>query len=273
MNEADSAASVAEFQCNGALLLPGAFREWVITLRDGAEKNFQTPGPRVIRHSTQEREGRFIEDFCNWQRIPEYEDFIRHSPMADIAATLMKSQTVQFFHDHYLHKESGSHVATPWHQDMPYYCIDGYQTVSFWIPLNPVNIAHSLKCVAGSQAWPKLIRPTSWSSNESFYADDSSFMDLPDIDNEAYDIRTWTIEPGDAIAFDFRTIHSANANTEPTVKQTLSFRLLGDDVRYYQRPGRTSPDFPNIGHSDGDRLREDWFPMLVENGDSDERRK
>lgn len=262
MNEPDSDTIAADFQSSGVVLLRGAFREWIVTLRSGAEKNLRNPGPRAIRHSKPGSAGQFIEDFCNWERIGEYEDFIRHSPMVGIAATLMGSTSVQFFHDHYLHKEASSPVPTPWHQDMPYYCVDGYQTISFWIPLNPLDIEHSLKCVAGSQAWPRLIRPTSWSSNESFYDNDSNFMDLPDIDRETHDIRTWPIEPGDAIAFNFRTIHGANANTEPTIKRTLSFRLLGDDVRYCQRPGRTSPDFPDIGQIDGDRLREDWFPML-----------
>ena len=40
-------------------------------------------------------------------------------------------------------------------------------------------------------------------------------------------------------------------------------RLVGDDARYVTRPGRTSPPFPEHGMTDGDRLRDDWFPTLV----------
>ena len=49
------------------------------------------------------------------------------------------------------------------------------------------------------------------------------------------------------------------------VSRTLSFRLIGDDVRYQQRPGRTSPNFPNINQKNGELLREDWFPVIYNN--------
>jgi hypothetical protein len=41
---------------------------------------------------------------------------------------------------------------TPWHQDQPYYNIDGFQTASFWIPLDPVPRESTLEFVAGSHA-------------------------------------------------------------------------------------------------------------------------
>jgi ectoine hydroxylase-related dioxygenase (phytanoyl-CoA dioxygenase family) len=73
------------------------------------------------------------------------------------------------FHDHYLFKEAESGVETPWHQDMPYYCVEGDQTVSFWLPLESREKSVSLKCAAGTHKFSKEIRPTSWSNNESFY--------------------------------------------------------------------------------------------------------
>jgi ectoine hydroxylase-related dioxygenase (phytanoyl-CoA dioxygenase family) len=90
-------------------------------------------------------------------------------------------------------------------------------------------------------------------------------MDLPNIDNGGFEIKQWKIEPGDVVAFNFKTIHSAKANTVNRVSRTLSFRLIGDDVRYRQRPGRTSPNFPDINQKNGERLREDWFPTIWSN--------
>jgi len=87
-------------------------------------------------------------------------------------------------------------------------------------------------------------------------------MDLPDIENGDYDIKVWGMEPGDVLAFNFKTIHGANANTLMSVNQTVSFRLVGDDTRFLQRSGRTSPNFPNINQKTGERLREDWFPVI-----------
>ena len=55
-------------------------------------------------------------------------------------------------------------------------------------------------------------------------------MDMPDSDG--YEIKEWETEPGDVIAFNFKTVHGANANKDMTMSRTLSFRLLGDDVVY-----------------------------------------
>ena len=76
------------------------------------------------------------------------------------------------------------------------------------------------------------------------------------------DVRTWAIEPGDAVAFNFKTIHGAKANDGDTISRTVSFRLVGDDVRYFERPGRTSPNFQDINQKSDSRLREDWFPVI-----------
>lgn len=254
--------TISDFQRDGAVHLSGVFSDWLDVLEQGAEFNIQHPGARALTHKADSYQGIFLEDFCNWQRIPEYEDFIRHSPLADIAAQLMQSRSVQFFHDHFLYKEASSGVPTPWHQDIPYYCVSGLQTVSFWIPLETRAQKVSLRCAAGSHLLDKEIRPTSWSNNESFYADDQQFMDIPDIDNNDFIIREWAMQPGDAVAFDFRTIHGAHANTTADRSRTLSFRLLGDDVRYRQRDGRTSPNFPDINQQTGERLRSDWFPVI-----------
>jgi ectoine hydroxylase-related dioxygenase (phytanoyl-CoA dioxygenase family) len=119
--------------------------------------------------------------------------------------------------------------------------------------------------LAGSHSFPKEIRPTSWSIIDCFYDDNKAFMDLANIFKGVFEIKQWAIEPGDVVAFNFKTIHSANANTMGGVSRTLSFRLLGDDVRYRQRPGRTSPNFPDINQKNGERLREDWFPTIWRN--------
>jgi ectoine hydroxylase-related dioxygenase (phytanoyl-CoA dioxygenase family) len=70
------------------------------------------------------------------------------------------------------------------------------------------------------------------------------------------------MEPGDAVAFNFRTLHGARGNLAATRRRAFSLRLVGDDARYVDRPGPTSPPFPGHGMEMGQRLREDWFPVL-----------
>ncbi len=87
----------------------------------------------------------------------------------------------------------------------------GAQTVSFWSPLDPVKEA-SLRCVAGSHRWPKEVLPKRWLSDTSFYADPEKYMPVPDPDAEGMDVREWQMEPGDAVAFNYLTLHGARGN-------------------------------------------------------------
>jgi ectoine hydroxylase-related dioxygenase (phytanoyl-CoA dioxygenase family) len=105
-----------------------AFSADEITLVErGIERNLAEPSGRALVASRPDDPGRFFEDFCNWQRIPEYEEFVRGSPAAAVAGELMGSRQVHLFHDHLLVKEPGTRQATPWHQDQPYYNVDGFQ--------------------------------------------------------------------------------------------------------------------------------------------------
>ena len=72
----------------------------------------------------------------------------------------------------------------------------------------------------------------------------------------------WSMEPGDAVAFDYRVLHGARGNTSAQRRRAFSLRLVGDDARYVERPGRTSPPFPGHDMEAGQRLREDWFPVI-----------
>ena len=88
-------------------------------------------------------------------------------------------------------------------------------------------------------------------------------MPVPDPDAEGMDIREWTMEPGDAVAFNYGILHGARGNQSTSRRRAFSLRLLGDDATYTQRPGPTSPPFPGHEMVQGQRLRADWFPMLI----------
>lgn len=250
------------YQRDGVLVLRGAFTDWVERLRDGFAQNLAEPGPFAIENVRPGESGRFFEDYCNWQRITPFDDFIRQSPAAAIAGRIMQSQAVQVFHEHILVKEPGTAKPTPWHQDLPYYCVDGTQTASYWIPLDPVTQANTLRVVAGSHRWARLVRPKRWASNENFYGGNDAFMEMPDVEDGSYTLLAPELEPGDAVVFDFRTVHGAAGNTGSGRRRAFSARFLGDDVRFMQRPGRTSPPFPGIDQQTGERMREDWFPVV-----------
>ncbi|KNG94441.1 phytanoyl-CoA dioxygenase [Pseudaestuariivita atlantica] len=256
-----SRADVAAFQRDGAVVIRGLWADHVDALRAGVARNMAEPGPYAAENLKPGEGGRFFDDYCNWERIPEFADVIRNSAVAEVAAALMGSDSVQMFHDHVLVKEPGTSKPTPWHQDAPYYFVDGRQTVSFWSPLDPVREA-TLRCVAGSHRWEKPVLPTRWLNEDAFYPDDGAYIPVPDPDAEGMEVLEWEMEPGDAVAFAYGVLHGARGNTSDTRRRAFSLRLLGDDARYVERPGRTSPPYPGHGMEPGQRLREDWFPML-----------
>lgn len=254
---------IDDFRNDGTVFLPGLFADHVNGLRAGVNRNLEAPGEFAAENLHDHEKGRFFDDYCNWQRISEFRNFIKNSQVGSVAAQLMCSREVQVFHDHVLIKEPGTAKPTPWHQDAPYYFVDGSQTISFWIPLDPVKEA-SLRLIKGSHLWPKPVLPQRWLSEDDFYPDENDFLPIPDPDAEPgqFDVVEWEMKPGDAVAFHFKTVHGARGNLTNQRRRAFSLRLVGDDARYTTRPGKTSPPFPGHEMVEGEKLREDWFPII-----------
>ena len=132
-----SQTDIEAFRRDGVLLVRGMFADWVAPLQAGVATNLAEPGPDARKYLDEENR-LFLSDYCNWARIAEYDDFARNSDCAALAAELMGSRTARLFHEHALIKTAGANVPTPWHHDQPYYCVDGNQNVSVWLPLDPI---------------------------------------------------------------------------------------------------------------------------------------
>ena len=159
-------------------------------------------------------------------------------------------------------KQPGGSTVTPWHHDQPYYCVEGRQNVSLWIPLDPVAEEISLRCIRGSHRWDEEFSPTRFNGSKLY--SHSRFKELPDIDahQEDYDIVSWALEPGDAVAFHFRTLHGARGNSSTRARRVFSARWVGDDATFADRGGVTSPPFPGLKLRDGEPLVADEFPLV-----------
>jgi len=255
--------TIADFRRDGACVLRGLFSPWVEILRAGVARNLAEPSADVKIYQGKSGAGRFVGDYCNWQRISEYRDFISHSDAAQIGRQLMGTKEVRLFHEHVLVKEPGADVPTPWHQDQPYYCVDGTDTVSLWIPLDPIPRERTLEFVGGSHRWGKYFRPERF--NKTALNENDGLE--PDIDGHRsdYTILGWALEPGDAVAFNYLTLHGAPANTSPVAqRRAFSLRLMGDNVRFARRSGiNTSPPFRGVTLKHGDVMDAPEFPLLA----------
>jgi len=252
----------ADFQRDGVVVLRGLFADWVEPLRRGIEQLMAAPSP-LERSYQPPGSARFFQDLCNWQRIPAFEDFVRHSPAARAAADLMGSRTARFFHDHVLVKEPGTAVATPWHQDLPYYCVAGPANVSFWIPLDPIPRELCMETIAGSHAWQRIHKPKRFDGSDLYAADDRT--DMPDIDASRadYPIRGWELAPGDAIAFHFAAVHGATAVLPNQGRRRIfSARWVGDEAVFVDRGGKGSPPFAQLRLRTGEPFDAPDFPLI-----------
>ena len=78
-----------------------------------------------------------------------------------------------------------------------------------------------------------------------------------------YNIGSWKFNIGDAVAFNFATIHGAPENKSQKRRRAFSIRFTGDDARYIKRKGEMSPPFPDLELSSGDVLDCETFPVLL----------
>jgi len=259
-------ADIETFERDGVVLLKGVFRDWVDSLRAGIEQNMRSPGEYGKNYTKDGQGGQFFGDYCNWQRIPEYKEFLFESPASDVAARLTDSDTVRIFHEHVLVKEPGTSQKTPWHHDQPYYCVEGEKLVSLWIPLDPVDKSVCPEFVAGSHKWGKLFVPTKF-TGDSYVRDGDNMDTIPDIDadRDSYDIKSWSLEPGDCLAFHFLTLHGAPENLSENRRRAFSARLLGDDATFVIRGGEMSPPFPGLEKrlSPGMPMDTEEFPLIL----------
>jgi ectoine hydroxylase-related dioxygenase (phytanoyl-CoA dioxygenase family) len=213
---------------------------------DAIDAVLAAPGPLAQVASGAEDPGAFIEDFCRWREVPHIERLARNSRVPALAAALMATPQVRFYHDHVLVKERYTGQRTPWHQDQPYYNVDG-RGVSAWIPVDPVPADGCLELVAGSHHGPWLM-PRTFLHKQARWFPEGTLAELPDIDADrtAFDIRRFDLEPGDAIFFDFLTVHGAPGFGYKTRRRVLSLRYLSAGARHAPRAWRTSPPFDGL---------------------------
>jgi ectoine hydroxylase-related dioxygenase (phytanoyl-CoA dioxygenase family) len=267
---------IRAYQREGAVCLRGLLEAHeVALLARGIDDNLARPSPRAIVASRRDDPGLFVEDFCNWQTNDAYRRVIVESALATAAARLMRSDTVRLHHDHMLTKEPGTRQRTPWHQDQPYYNIDGMQNVSMWIPVDPVRRHSTLEFVAGSHRGPWLM-PRTFMDHQAKWFPEGSLEELPDIEGTRDqrrldtspaadgDIVGWAVEPGDVVCFHMLALHAAGPVDADRRRRVFSVRFIGDDIRHAPRAWKTSPPFPGLAEQlpSGAPMRHPLFPLL-----------
>ena len=266
---------IESYSRDGAVCLRGVIDlDWIERLKVGVEHTLANPTERSRLWNRDElgRESRY--DSQVWRTQPVYQQFITESPLAEIAGILMESSKANFYFDAMFVRQPGTQFRTPFHQDEPYWTVEGFQTVSSWMPLVPVKKESALEMVRGSHRWNENYEQTNFGAMTGDTRDNVDFtgtdtVPFPDIEGERdrYDILSWDMEPGDVVCFNGRTIHGGSGNLpDDRELRVFNTKWLGDDVRVKFRETGMDPDhsqvMTEVGLKPGDVIGTDLYPLV-----------
>ncbi len=269
---------IASYQRDGVVMLTEMFDgDWIELLQAGLATNCQKPTNRA-RVWDRDAEGHtMFWDSQAWQNIEQYRRFVFNSPAAQIAGHLMNATTINFFFDAVFVRSPGCRFATPWHQDEPYWSVEGYDTCTVWMPLVPVKRENALAYVPGSHRLDPVFEQYNFGNlnpdgkTQVDQVDFSAIAEasLPDIDAdpESYGVVSWDMSPGDCVVFNSRIIHGGSGKLDENRDlRVFTTKWLGDDVRIKFRDCGMDPDHSAImteyGLKPGDRPGTDLYPMV-----------
>ena len=269
---------IATYHRDGVVLLPNMFDDdWIKLLKEGLIANCDKPSSRS-RVWDRDAAGRtMFYDSQAWQGIEEYRRFIFESPAAQISGALMGSTRINFYFDAVFVRSKGSQFATPWHQDEPYWSVEGYDTCTIWMPLVPVQRENALAYVPGSHRLDSLFYQYNFGKlnpDEKSGIDQVDFSRVaeqafPDIDAdpEAFGVVSWDMQPGDCVAFNSRIMHGGSGKLDDDAElRVFTTKWLGDDVRIKFRDCGMDPDHSAVmtaqGLKPGDRPGTDLYPQV-----------
>ncbi len=273
-----NADEIDTYHRDGVVLLPQMFdAEWIELLQQGLLANCDAP-TRRSRVWDRDAEGRtMFYDSQAWQGVDEYRQFIFESPAAQIASSLMGSTQINFYFDAVFVRSPGSQFSTPWHQDEPYWSVEGYDTCTVWMPLVPVKRENALAYVPGSHRLDSVFYQYNFGSlNPDGKADVDQVdfagiaeSEIPDInsDPEKFGVISWDMQPGDCVAFNSRIIHGGSGRLdEDRELRVFTTKWLGDDVHIKFRECGMDPDHSAVmtaqGLKPGDRPGTDLYPKI-----------
>lgn len=239
---------------DGVVCLRNVFEpRWIAALREAIEEALPPRDPHAPA-------GRFVAAKRHlWMGENAFADFVLRSQAAEIAGILMDSTTVRIFKDQLFVKEPGAEAPTPWHHDLPFWCVDGDRICSIWLPLDDVDAeSGAVEFVRGSHRWGKLFRA------DRAAAGSALLEPIPDIAalRPTLDIVQYDVAPGDCIAFHVRTIHGAPGNaSQARRRRAYSTRWAGDDAVYFTRPDSSTTALPTTLRS-GEPLAGEEFPLV-----------
>lgn len=242
------AAAVETFETEGAIAVRGLFDDrWIQSLRDAMPAMLQRTYDPAERMGV--KEGRVLQSDGMWRDCPPFRQFLFESPIGEVAASVTGSTAVRLYEDLLLYREAGADGSSGWHRDATYWPLSGHQLSSVWFSLETVTAdTGAMRFVAGSHLDP----------------DEVATAPVPDVDGapDRYRVIQIEAEPGDAIVFHPRILHTAYGSAQDRPRRTFTIRFAGDDVRWRPRRAWFHPWMSDCGLQKGEALDHPGFPVV-----------
>lgn len=257
---------IRTFETDGVVCLRNMIdAAWLSELRNGINRVIETPTPLHTIQTLAGEDGFFLSDICMAQWDTAVREFVLQGPAAEIAARLMRSKQCNFWADTLWVKDAATPKRTRWHQDQPFFWVNGEQMCVIWWPLDSVSQADCLELIRGSHQWGKWYAPELSKKGQHLYNNGGREFDrMPDISAQIddYDVASWAMQPGDCIVFHGSTVHGAPGNTSGHRRRAISTIWMGDDTRLGERPSPGRPHFHGHDLTLGDRMDSGYFPRV-----------
>ncbi len=220
--------------------------------------------PRLVdQSSVAARRGNFLLDTSVWRRVPELAEFALGSKLAGISAGLLRASRVRYYDDQLFVKEPGAVDRAAFHQDVPYFHLDGDSGCVFWIPLDSVKAGGGrIGYIPGSHRWQKMFKANVFVSELPFPGAEGLDMPRIDANPEAFGVQYLEAEPGDVIVHHFLTVHGSEGNRSDKPRSAFSLRYCDAEIRYRHRPGAPAQPLHKQGLKDGDALDDTIHPVV-----------
>ena len=262
---------VEAYDRDGVVHLPGILdQEWVERMRAAVDRILEAPGPRGMDMNTEDSPGRFAFDIFMWVRDSDFRALAFESPLAEMAAKVMRSPTANFMWDFLTVKEPNTPDATDWHQDQSAVPVKGSQCCGTWLALDEVTAeSGAVQYIRGSHKWGRYFTV---SQKLDYYLQDGEatadaggvrepgFEEFPDFDElEPYfakDLVHFDSQPGDVVMHQILTVHGAGGNQTNRRRRAIAPRWVGKDAVYTRRSNKfftdtLRPPFdPELGDGD-----------------------
>ena len=254
-----SQADKAAFENDGAVCLRGMLGEEELErLREIIDRNLEHTNEIYAR--TRPAEWYFHHIYV-WQYDPELAKFCFDSALPQAASQLLDSDKLNLIHDQIFVKTRPDDERTDWHNDQPYWPVQG-SAMSIWLAVDEVtDQTGTLEFVRGSHRWGRWFsRIGKILPGDTVNSDFERPYDTHS-EGDDHEILSWDLAPGDAVAFSGLVVHGAHEYRSHVRRRAYAARYAGKDATYSDAVG-AAPHYCNPELSEGQALDSDKYPVV-----------